>query len=110
MNMFLLKNVALHYILTNASECKISLKSVPIKKQTHLHLGWPEGESISANFHFLMNYSLKTTHVCTSDLNLLLTCSKAIKYPVLPQHRVAVCADENTSLCIPEDIVLFQQP
>ncbi len=32
-------------------------KSVLMKKRTHLHLGWPEGESISVNFHFWVNYS-----------------------------------------------------
>ncbi len=29
--------------------------SVPKKKQTHLHLEWPEG-TFSANFHFWMNF------------------------------------------------------
>ncbi len=32
-------------------------KSVPIKKQTHLYLGWPEGEYIFMNVNFWMNYS-----------------------------------------------------
>ncbi len=35
-------------------------KSVLMKKQTHLHLRWPEGEYISANLHFWVNYSFKT--------------------------------------------------
>ncbi len=34
-------------------------KSVLMKKQTHLHLGWPEDEYISANLHFWVNYSFK---------------------------------------------------
>ncbi len=29
------------------------------KKQTHLHLGWPEDELFSANFHFFVNYPFK---------------------------------------------------
>ncbi len=27
-----------------------------MKKQTHLHLGWTEGETFLVNFHFWMNY------------------------------------------------------
>ncbi len=32
-------------------------KSVQMKKQTHLHLGWPEGEYIFSKFSFLSDYS-----------------------------------------------------
>ncbi len=39
-------------------------KSVLMKKQTHLHLGWPEGEYFFSNFfHFWVNYSFKTRNV-----------------------------------------------
>ncbi len=38
-----------NYVMLNFS------KSVPMKKQTHLHLGWPEGKFI-ANFHFWVKY------------------------------------------------------
>ncbi len=34
-------------------------KSVPRKKQTHVHLGWPEGEHIFSKFASLVNYSFK---------------------------------------------------
>ncbi len=36
-------------------------KSVPIKKQTHLHLGWPEVRTFVTNFQFWVNYSFKYT-------------------------------------------------
>ncbi len=32
---------------------------VPMRKQTHLHLGWPEGSKSSADFDFWVNYSFK---------------------------------------------------
>ncbi len=35
-------------------ECYISPNLM--KKQTHLHLGWPEGRTFSANVHFWLNY------------------------------------------------------
>ncbi len=34
-------------------------KSILMKKQTHLHLEWPEGKYILANSHVWVNYSLK---------------------------------------------------
>ncbi len=49
--------------LLGSKLCNFS-KSAPKKKQTHLHLGWPEGESIFSNFSFLgVNYSFKWTHL-----------------------------------------------
>ncbi len=36
-----------------------SSKSVPMKKQTHLHLIWPEMSTFSVNIHFWLNYSCK---------------------------------------------------
>ncbi len=36
-------------------------KSVLMKKQTHLHLGWPEAKYIFNKVSFLMHYFFKTT-------------------------------------------------
>ncbi len=33
-----------------------------MKKQTHLHLGWPEGEYFFLLFHFWANYCFKSSH------------------------------------------------
>ncbi len=35
-------------------------RSLPMKKQTHPHLGWPKGEYIFSKFSFLGEYSCKT--------------------------------------------------
>ncbi len=52
-------------ILTAPIHCRGSIgeqvmldfpKSVEIKKQSHLHLGWSEDEYILANFNFCVNY------------------------------------------------------
>jgi len=40
---------------------------------------------------------------------VLPTCSEAIKYPVFPQHRVTVGANENSRLGISEDVVFLEQ-
>jgi len=37
------------------------------------------------------------------------TCSEAVKYSVFPQDGVAVGADENACLSVPEDVIFFQQ-
>jgi len=37
--------------------------------QTHLHLGWPEGEKCSANFHFCLNYSFNMSPWQTAHYN-----------------------------------------
>ncbi len=33
-------------------------KSVPMKKQTQIHIGWPKGKYIFSKCSFLVNYSL----------------------------------------------------
>ncbi len=48
-------------------------KSVPLKKQTPPHLGWPEGELISANLNFCVNYSF--------NLYLTINHHKHLAYP-----------------------------
>ncbi len=39
---------------THLLQVKFS-KMVPMKKQAYLQLGWPKGESFSANLHFWVN-------------------------------------------------------
>ncbi len=44
-------------------------KSDVMKKQTHLHLGWPEGESIFSKFSFLGElFPLRFLCTCKTDL------------------------------------------
>ncbi len=45
--------------------------SVQMKKQTHLHLVLPEGEYISENVHFWVNYSLKKWLTNTIQLSVI---------------------------------------
>ncbi len=46
-------------------------KSIQIKKQTHLHLEWPEVSKFSANLDFWVNYSFKIKQVLHALVYLL---------------------------------------
>ncbi len=67
-----------------------------LKKQTHLHLGWPEG-TFSAIFHFWVNYFFKYVSVEATNLETkkyLIFCFKS-KYIILISELVGlICGVE----------------
>ncbi len=65
-------------------------KSVPMKKQTHLHLAWPEVEYIFSNFHVWMNYSFKV-----HCWKLLTTATQKCKYTLLIMGTRFTCNFEQ---------------
>ncbi len=57
-------------------------KSVAIKKQTHLHLGWLEGESLLIIFRWTvpLKTQSKVGQIFTSPYNILVILSTCMKY------------------------------
>ena len=43
----------------------------------------------------------------TARAQVLLTCSKTVKYSVFPQDRVAVGANEDSCLGVSEDVIFL---
>ncbi len=76
------------------------------RKQTHLHLGWPEGEFISANLHFWVNYSFKWVYDFISYYySLYETVDGSKSLPVCVHHSTAhIHRNGHLSQCVKEEV------
>ncbi len=79
-----------------------------MKRQTHLHLGWPESK-FSANFHFRVNYSFiffdlkkreKTADSMRTNQVHFKQGGQGHKCVCEETERVQVCTKRKGSVCV----------